>query len=79
LGSLGGARPDGSLDSEDWYFFPVEIGQIIDLTLSMPQNAHFSLSLYPPYSHSSVGTVEAEGNMRFLQYVAGEVVIGTHK
>ncbi len=71
-GSFGGLQPGGLVDSEDWYFFPASLGQIINLSLVMPQNASFSLSLYPPYSASSVGTQERQGSVRTLCYVAGE-------
>ncbi|MEN3186558.1 MAG: hypothetical protein ABDK94_08675 [Atribacterota bacterium] len=47
-GSLGGLQPGGLVDSENWYFFSASLGQIINLSLTMPQNASFSLSLYPP-------------------------------
>lgn len=71
-GSLGGLQPGGLVDSENWYFSPASLGQIINLSLAMPQNASFSLSLYPPYSASSVGTQGRQGSVRTLCYVAGE-------
>lgn len=71
-GNLGQRRSDGSMDSIDWYRFPVEKGQIINLSLTFPQGASFALSLYPPDSTSSVGNVVTEGNTRSLEYVAGE-------
>lgn len=53
--------------------FPLLLwGQIINLSLTMPQNASFSLSLYPPYSASSVGTQGRQGSVRTLCYVAGD-------
>jgi len=71
-GDPGQRRSDGSIDSEDWYRFSVEKGQIITLSLAFPQGASFSLSLYPPGSTSSVGNVETRENTKSLEYVAGE-------
>jgi len=71
-GDLGYRRSDGSIDSEDWYRFSAEQGQIITLSLTFPQGASFSFSLYPPSSASSVGIVETRGNTKSLEYVAGE-------
>ncbi|MEJ5230357.1 MAG: PLAT/LH2 domain-containing protein [Pseudothermotoga sp.] len=67
-----GQRTDGSLDEMDWYRIFVSSGQIIRLTLTIPQNANFSISLYPPNSDSIVGSVSATGNTRTLEYVAAE-------
>jgi hypothetical protein len=71
-GDLGYRRSDGSIDSSDWYRFSAEQGQIITLSLTFPQGASFSLSLYPPGSTSSVGNVETRENTKSLEYVAGE-------
>lgn len=71
-GDLGYRRSDGSIDFEDWYRFSVGKGQIINLSLTFPQNASFALSLYPPGSGSSVGSVVTVGNRKSLEYVAGE-------
>jgi len=71
-GDLGYRRGDGSVDSADWYRFSAEQGQIITLSLTFPQGASFSLSLYPPGSTSSVGNVETRENTKSLEYVAGE-------
>jgi len=71
-GDLGQRRSDGSIDSEDWYRFSAEQGQIITLSLTFPQGASFSFSLYPPSSASSVGNVETRENTKSLEYVAGE-------
>ena len=71
-GDLGYRRGDGSVDSADWYRFSAEQGQIITLSLTFPQGASFSFSLYPPSSASSVGNVETRGNTKSLEYVAGE-------
>jgi len=71
-GDLGYRRSDGSIDSSDWYRFSAEQGQIITLSLTFPQGASFSFSLYPPSSASSVGNVETRENTKSLEYVAGE-------
>lgn len=68
-GNLGYQREDNSRDHIDWYRFRVEEGQRISLTLTVPQNASFSLSLYPPGSENNVGSVTVEGTTKTLEYV----------
>ncbi|MCX6089933.1 MAG: PLAT/LH2 domain-containing protein [Candidatus Atribacteria bacterium] len=71
-GHLGSIRSDGSRDNKDWYHLSVNSGQIITLTLTSPENANFSPSLYPPDSNFGVGSSTTQDQTKTLRYVAGE-------
>jgi len=63
-------------DDTDWYAFPIQAEQGIDIYLSMPQGASFSMALYPPHSGNSVGNVTSVENERSFTVFPTMLVVG---